>query len=1447
MQREYPADIAKRLATYNQQLAEPAVPTPVRLPLEGGSINLPAATPQETGAATAAIDAASQSARDYGVYGATIHPERGNMAGREGVAVAGYPQRGVATEGEPSQADIETFLRRNRDIFQKDKNAALGVWVDSETNKGYLDITNVLPRELAIAQGEKLGELAVWDLAAGEEIRMSGATVADDQQVLFQGERGASVPSRNLIALLKKADPSTFLHESGHLWLEELRADAMRPDAPEQLKADWDTIKKWSGATNKKISEDAHEKFARGIEAYVMEGKSPSVQLREAFAQFKDWLVRIYKNMTALNVDLTQEVRDVMDRLLATDEAIQFVHERNVYNEQMLDQSMMTEQEFITYRALNETAKRVAEESFRAKVMKELRREQLDSWRQEKKGLEPKVREEILEIPIYRAAYWLYNGALPDGTTFDDVPSMKLDKQSLIDMGVTLKGLAFRYQENGLHPDVVAEMFGFSSGESFVRELVGLQPLKEAIEEEVSNRMRTEHGDLLLDGNFMAQAGMEVQNTQQIDVFNMELRILKRLGARREASHPALLKDLARQIISRQKLGQLDPRLYEAAALKAAQEADEALLGQEFRSGTGRNLEVAFDAKQKQLLNVYLFREATEQVMNAEKHIRKWKKFLARSDKRLAPYYNMDMVNAARAIVAAHGIGGTEESASSYMRSLASYDPQTYNDLKDIVELASSDGRTIEDLTVADFALVSDAVEGLWTMARRSRQIEIDGRKIERAQVVNELNARIGELAVGRKRAGYERAISTWDKTKMGFLGLRAMLRRVESWVDAMDDGKPTGAFRSYIWQPISEAADLYRDSRRIMLEKYMALAKSVPKETFRQGKISAPELGYEFTNKAELVGALMHTGNESNLQKLIRGRQWGAITPEGELDSRRWDSFITRMQTEGVLTKADYDFVQGVWDLLEEIKPGAQKAHKEMYGYFFDEVTAKPINTPFGTFKGGYYPAIADSFIVEDAAIRAEQETLEARPSSFMFPTTGRGFTRNRAEAYAKPLSLDLALIPQHIGKVLRFAHIEPHIKDVGRLVIDKNFRETLGTLDSEIGSVMLMPWLQRSALQLVEQPSGPRMQQFDKFFHAVRTYTGLQIMAANVSVALQQITGISLSALKVKPRYLAGATWNMIRHPIEYSESIKASSSFMRNRVATQMMDIQQSIDNILLNPSKLQKARNFANEHAYFMQTWTQSFVDQITWGGAYEQALKDGANEKSAVRQADSAVRETQGTFAAEDISRFEAGPAHLRIFTMFYSFFNMAANLNATEFTKAMRGNGVNMGGRCLYIYALGFMVPAVVSEAIVQMMAGSLFDEDDEDGYMDNLLSVFFGGQARMATAFVPIIGPVVQVGINAFNDKWYDDRINTSPAISALEATARVPYDMFRVATEDDARMKRPIQDVFTMIGMATGLPVAPLARPIGYMADVAQGAVEGSDNPIETARGLITGKAPQ
>ncbi len=1259
------------------------------------------------------------------------------------------------------------------------------------------------------------------------------------------GARGMYQPSSRTITLLEKANFSTVVHELGHDWLEELRADAQRPDAPQQIVDDWRRIAMWAGIPTElpagvPIPREAHEKFARGAEAYVMEGNAPSLQLRTAFAQFKDWLVRLYRHMANLNVQLTDEVRGVFDRMLATDEEIAQAREaaglvRDLFGPTDKD---MTQAERDALADLSLQARLEAEENVRARVLRELTREKHEWWGKEKKRIRQEVDAELDVMPVYKAIKWLRTGK-PE---IQDAIHAKLSKTELAgrwgdDVLSRLNQLQVYQVEGGLHPDVAAQLLGFESGDALVQAILAAPARTKHAENLTEQRLIGQHGDLIREGKLADEAMRRVHSDRQAQVFMMEMQILRRKGSTREMSTIDIFKTVARNMISGKQVSGLHPDYYLAAELRSGEEA--------IKLAAKGDWDGAFEAKQRQMLNHFLFIEASAKKDAVEDALKRFKKMF-KPDERLSKTRDMNMVNAARSIAASYGIGASSSSAHEFLALLEKYDEQTYDDIREVVDLATVDPKPWKQLTVEEFAQMANAIDSLWTMSRRSRQMEIDGKMIDRKVVLDQLVARIQDISKPEARRGYAHAVGPWDKFKIGMMGARAALRRTEFWADAMDAGD-SGPFRKYIWEPISKAADRFRDEHKAVLQKYLDLVKPI-EQRLTADKIDAHEIGYTFgeggSGRAELLGAMLHVGNYSNLQKLLRGRKWGDFDIEGNLDTSKWDAFIARMHRENVITKADWDFIQSVWDLMESMKPAAQKAHKDMYGFYFDEVSANSFKTPFGEYRGGYAPAIVDPFVSEDAAIhRDREELLEGKANSFMFPTTGRGFTKKRVEAYAKPLALDLRFLPTHLDKVLRFTYIEPHVKDVGRIVTNRQFREHLAQLDPEVGRKMLVPWLQRSARQVLEEPT--QFPLIDKFFREVRRRTGMQIMVGNVVNALQQVTGLSIAALKIRPHQLARALWKYTRSPFEMSENVSLKSSFMRNRLTAQSFEIQKKLDDLLLNPSKYEKARDFADRHGYFLQRGTQNVVDHIVWLAAYDQALETKVDEEEAIKRADSAVRQTQGTFAPEDQSRFETQNAFTRAFTMFYSYFNMQANTLSTEFVKTIRAMGYAKGApHMLYIYTFGFMIPAVIAEAIVQLFSAEAQTDDDDDGYLDNILSIFFMGQVRTAAGMVPIVGPTVMAGVNAFNDKWYDDRISTSATVSALESAVRAPNSIYRYLAEDGSA-KRAIKDTLTMIGMLSGLPIAWLGRPLGYLADVDQGKTEPT-GPVDMARGLISGKSP-
>lgn len=1294
-----------------------------------------------------------------------------------------------------------------------------------------------------------------------------------DAPAYAQGNRGAFVPKEHtvdgkpLIALLKNADMSTFLHESGHYFLENY-AD-MAKAAP-ALQKDMQTLYDWFGVTAEQWQDMSldqrrqhHEKFARGFEAYLYEGAAPSIELQGLFARFRSWLLRVY---SSLRGELTPDVRGVLDRMLAAESQIRLAEQARSLRPlfRTAEEAQRFGVEFSEYQGMADQAKADALSTLEVRSLRNMR------WLANAKKaaaagikteateirnrIEAEVRAEVEAEPAYRAQRFLKRGEMttPDGEEIKAEAGHRLSIADLRAMypegelgAVAWQKLGYgKYGmlgEEGMHPDASAEMFGFTSGDQLVRTLLDTPPIEQAIEGRTDQRMIEEHGEMVDGDTIERTAEAAIHNEARQRMVAAELAALQNANRGQAHALAQAAKDMARRVVGQVKVGKLRPRMFTVAGAKAARAAEDALRGGDIQQSIAQ--------KRTQLLNNALARQAyaaREEIAKAEALFRE---VASAGDERIGKTHNLDLVNAARAILAEYGAvpGGKVEKVGRYMEALKAYDPELYAVLEPQLTAAVADARPIGELTVDQFRALADQVESLWYMSRRSKEVEIDGRLMDRDEIAAALTARLNELGVPPTAPGEDRAITEGEKRVRYMQGARAALRRVEHWVDRMDGGKISGAFRTYLWNPISESADRYRADSAKYLARYRDLLKAV-EPSLTPGKIDAPELGYTFGHaqggmgKVELLHAILHTGNESNLRKLLLGRGWGTERADGTVDTSRWEAFIRRLANEGKLTKADFDFAQGVWDLLAEIKPLAQKTHREVFGRYFDEVTANAVATPFGTYRGGYVPALVDTFTTQDAAVYAELDAIN-QGNAYMFPATQRGFTKGRVE-YNRPLLLDLRTVGQHIDKVLLFAHLEGRVRDTMRTLRAKGFAGTMGRYDPVAYTDMLLPWLNRAARQTVETPTtGWAGKLSDRFFRTLRQRAGMAAMFANMTNALQQITGLSITALKVKPSNLAAATVRYMRSPAQMAEEIAALSPFMAQRQHNETMAMRLDIEQLLVNPSKYEKAQAWTQRHAYFLQSATQNVVDTITWSAAYDQALAGGESDVDAIRSANSVVRETQGSLAPEDLSRWETGPAFVRMFTQFQGYFNNQANILGTEFAKVAQDMGLRQGaGRLFYIYVLGFMVPAVMAEAIVQGMRGGL-DDGDDDEYLGEYLAAFFGSQFRTVAAMVPVVGQVSVVAANSFNRKPYDDRMSTAPAVSMIESAASAPHSVYKALAED-GNAKRAVRDTLTLVSIATGIPVAALAKPLGYTADVMQGNVEPS-GPVDAVRGALSGAA--
>lgn len=248
--------------------------------------------------------------------------------------------------------------------------------------------------------GEQDGRCyVVFDDKAIKVIEKYNQSVNGMTEIMKDGER--------IISIFKTADRSTFLHEMGHVFFDDIQKLASMEDAPKQLLDDWNTLKEWSGWVDGDNVDNtkAHEKFARGWESYLRSGEAPTKGLQRVFRQFSKWLTRIYRSVQRLGGEVPSDIKDIMARMIATQDDIE-----NYAHEQALEQfentklyQQLSESEQARVQGYIADIKEKAKERVMRNYMKELDNRPIKEWEEVKDDVQIAIEKRLIEeYPIYK-------------------------------------------------------------------------------------------------------------------------------------------------------------------------------------------------------------------------------------------------------------------------------------------------------------------------------------------------------------------------------------------------------------------------------------------------------------------------------------------------------------------------------------------------------------------------------------------------------------------------------------------------------------------------------------------------------------------------------------------------------------------------------------------------------------------------------------------------------------------------------------------------------------------------------------------------------------------------------------------------------------------------------------------------------------------------------------
>ena len=1282
-------------------------------------------------------------------------------------------------------------------------------------------------------------------------------------------------------------------------------------DTPEARLAKWNAMSFEEQAPHQ-------ESLAYNFELWLFTGTAVTSGLRRLFQRIRTFMVGVYSSLVEAQRKLsgtyesqfgaelpgmTPELQEMFERMVAGEQvARRAIAMRELGpmfttvedfvaagNSEERWNSYQAEMEDLTQQLIDD----LSGESLRA--MQWQNRAQgrvLAAMKREHQAKRKKVRAEIAEMvenePLYQIIKMLKDEK--NGLDRETVRQMLdgIDEQAKAD---TLRKLGRKVRKGGYNPDDVAALFDdtYPTGRDLVSAMVAARPLKDEIDARTDEEMQKRYGEPMSDEEVQHRIEAAVHSDARSRFVAAELKFLDKTTAPVPLM-VAAAQEQARRILAGRALNDMSAHRFAQMETRAARAARDAMKPVSPRKasedgkraaveGRGPDYRAAIKAKRRQLLYGQLAKMAVEAKDEVGKGLAFFRKVGRGKEKDLAGKRDVNLVMVARSILAQYGLLSTGQTVrtADFLDRMKAYAPDLLERYEETLAQAFDAGQEVgfdyRKMTLEDFEVLRELIESLWHRADQEHKVMIEGRQMLVADIVAELrgaglDARAKPDIDGRNSATSTKAL---DKARLKLDRTRAVLTKVEHYMHSLDGGKQ-GPFTKYLYREIKESVNAYRHAATVHTKEFVDLVKGLQdRGLLPAGAIEATELGtddngqpvYTFGGKtsnvggmSELLGAMLHTGNESNRSKfLVAGRgggapSWADIDAEGSIDYSRWDAFVERLVRDGVLRKEHFDFLQSVWDLMEKVKPQLQKAHMELEGYYFKEVPADPFSVTFPDgsvvdYKGGYVPASVDYDRGRRVAQLGPVDMTEDQLRGEFFeglPKVGSGMTKERTNVKKRPLSMSLDHIIGHIDKSLRYAYVAPAAANMGRILKNEEFRAAAVAMDPQLIDGILVPFLERAVTQSLYVPGDSVVGDIFKY---LRRIVGVKVMSGNVVNTLQQYTGISNASLYVEPRYLKGGLALLLKERSRLSDDVASKSTYMDDRMRSQMFELTDEMRGVTLTQSTGEKVQRKAIRWGYVLQSTAQNMVDVVVWKGAYDQALDATTAEESlfdaerrAVREADAAVRLSQGSFSPEDVAAYEKGTPAGRAWTQFTSYFNTV--LNQVAFAKK---------DQKLKTYLVAFAAPMIVAEAIA-MTFYDKWDDEDDDGHIDGMVfaDLLVGSQLRGLAPMVPAFGPAAaSIFEAAFTDKPYGDRTAAAPATVATTRHLTGLAMAIKAAIDGEEFKSRHARDVLSMLVLGFpygGAALAPAIRPLNYGLGQALGEHEPTGF-LDGVRGYITGYA--
>ena len=1107
--------------------------------------------------------------------------------------------------------------------------------ISNELNSSVLNNSNLSGKEFYKLLSKKLGgdKLASQKLS---DFGIKGITykgeqdgvcfvVFDDKAIKVIQKYNQSIngmttiksQTERIVELFKTADKSTFMHEMGHVFFDDIKTLAEMENAPQQVKDDWQALKEWSGWNdNETINTDAHEKFARGFEAYLREGEAPTKFLERTFRRFSKWLSAIYRAVSRLGGLPPKDIRDVMDRMLSTQEDIEAYAEQ-----QQLEQfektelyKQLSEQDQARMQSYIADVKEKAKERVMRKLMKELDNRPIKEWEEEKDAIQIEIEKRLIEqYPIYKE-HQRYNvfgeGALKDtqynsieelekaeveqtGATFNDAINQEIDNAKAEFMkdnnvGKTNEQIAEEILLSTQGQMKLTEEESKIIQKSTNRELAKnwellerirkLDPNAESIDTELSEIEKevkpTKYDELKSDKKkvdaALTDATKELEKAED-RIKRLEEALQDRINNVRSIRGAGLgtISDYMNR--ARKELGELPIsnavqfKTYQNKAVTAGKKADRAL-------ASGK-VDKALGYKREQMLQQARARVAFENFEKSKKLRLKLKQQLQRMTRPKNPIAiepNMRYFYAHMAyqmgLTKYDGLPPTDGFDMNTVLSALDVDALILNQ-QSMVQLQpwiaelfySKTPKSFKSITMNELETLEELMTGMYKNGRNEYEgttiLNDEGKSVSFENAVQEI---IGEATetFGGATGDVFNILNNQTKTDAvsgKLYGFHLALMKVETFLRRMGGGK-NGFAVKYIYDPISRATQAFNERKEVSMRR---LAKDVgiysKRELFNMRNEHLYTVGNLYgLTKEQLIMIALNWGTESNRQRVME------TTKANEVEIER--AFQEHM------TDKDWEFVIRTWDHINSFFDERSKVQEELYGNPLKKVEGLTFSIGGRNIEGQYFPIVYNPKVNASVSDNQVEDIAKTMVSSNAVWGTGMSATKSRLDVVKdKSLLLDFDVIPNAITEAINHVTMRKAVTDVNKLISNRELQNYIVDKFGADTYQFLRTWVRDNW-----QDEAAKTNDIDRLILTLKKNTSTAVMAGRVSVALQNALNIPVAFYRIG----VGNTIRAINHAgigfyghgtTTYNNTrdfVLGQSIFMRERIQTLDKDLKQGL---------------------------------------------------------------------------------------------------------------------------------------------------------------------------------------------------------------------------------------------------------------------------------------------